>query len=141
MIRLAAEVADGIVLWACPSSYIRDVVVPEIAAVRWATGRDMTGFDVVAAVPAAAIDDVPAAVSGIREDLHRYFGLPFYRAMFSAAGYDADVAAYDAASGDRDAQLAAISECFVFDLCAIGDGLTVARRCLTATGTRGLPIR
>jgi hypothetical protein len=85
---------------------------PKIAAVRWATGRDMTGFDVVAAVP--------AAVSGIREELHRYFGLPFYRAMFSAA-------AYDAASGDQDAQLAAISERFVFDLCAIGDGPTVAQ--------------
>ena len=47
--------------------------------------------------------------------------------MFSAAGYDADVVAYDAASGDRDAQLAAISERFVFDLCAIGDGPTVAQ--------------
>ena len=127
MIRLAAEVADGIVLWACPSSYICDVVLPEIAAVRWATGRDMTGFDVVAAAPAAATDDVPAAVSGIREELHRYFGLPFYRAMFSAAGHDADVAAYDAASGDRDAQMAAISERFVFDRCAIGDGPTVAQ--------------
>jgi hypothetical protein len=33
MIRLAADVADGIVLWARPSSYIRDVVVPENAAV------------------------------------------------------------------------------------------------------------
>src|SRR6478609_11150267 len=30
MIRLAAEIADGIVLWACPPSYIRDVVVREI---------------------------------------------------------------------------------------------------------------
>ena len=127
MIRLAAEVADGIVLWDCPSSYIRDVVLPEIAAVRWATGGDMTGFDVDAALAAAATDDVPAAVSGIREELHRYFGLPFYRAMFSAAGHDADVAAYDAASGDRDAQLAAISERFDFDLCAIGDGPTVAQ--------------
>jgi hypothetical protein len=66
-------------------------------------------------------------VSGIREDLHRYFGLPFYCAMVSAAGYDADVAAYDAASSDRDAQLAAISESFVFGLCAIGDGLAVAQ--------------
>jgi hypothetical protein len=47
--------------------------------------------------------------------------------MFSAAGYDADVAAYDAASGDRGAQLAAISERFVFDLCAIGDGPTLVR--------------
>jgi hypothetical protein len=86
MIRLAAEVADGIVLWACPSSYIRDVVVPEIAAVRWATGRDMTGFDVDAAVPAAATDDVPAAASGIREKLHRYFGLPFLSCHVQCGG-------------------------------------------------------
>lgn len=87
----------------------------------------MTGFDVVAAVAAAATDDVPVAMSGIREELHRYFGLPFYRAMFSAAGYDAEVAAYAAASGDRGAQLAAISERFVFDLCAIGDGPTLTQ--------------
>jgi alkanesulfonate monooxygenase SsuD/methylene tetrahydromethanopterin reductase-like flavin-dependent oxidoreductase (luciferase family) len=126
MIRLAAEIADGIVLWACPSSYIRDVVVPEIAAVREAAGRDPTLFDVLAAVPAAATDDVPGAVAGVREELHRYFGLPFYRAMFLAAGYGADVAAYDAAAGDRDARLAAISERFVFDLCAIGDPPTVS---------------
>jgi len=53
------------------------VVVPEIAAVRWATGGDMTGFDVDAALAAAATDDVPAAVSGIREELHRYFGPHF----------------------------------------------------------------
>jgi len=127
MIRLAAEIADGIVLWACPSSYIRDVVVPEIAAVRRAASLDPTAFDVLAAVPAAATDDIAAAVAGIREELHRYFGLPFYRAMFVTAGYGPDVAAYDAAAGDREAQLAAISERFVFDLCAIGDPPTVSQ--------------
>jgi alkanesulfonate monooxygenase SsuD/methylene tetrahydromethanopterin reductase-like flavin-dependent oxidoreductase (luciferase family) len=127
MIRLAAEIADGLVLWACPSSYIRDVVVPEVSAARRAAGRDLAGFDVLAAVPAAATDDVAGAAAGIREELHRYFGLPFYRAMFVAAGYGADVAAYDSAAGDRGAQLAAISDRFVFDLCAIGDSATVAK--------------
>ena len=29
MIRLAAEVDDGIVLWACPSSYVRDWWYPK----------------------------------------------------------------------------------------------------------------
>jgi alkanesulfonate monooxygenase SsuD/methylene tetrahydromethanopterin reductase-like flavin-dependent oxidoreductase (luciferase family) len=127
MIRLAAEIADGIVLWACPSSYIRDVVVPEIAEVRRAAGLDLDGFDVLAAVPAAATGDVDLAVEGIRTELQRYFGLPFYRAMFIAAGYGDDVAAFDAAAGDRTAQLRAISERFVFDLCAIGDSRAISQ--------------
>jgi hypothetical protein len=29
--------------------------------------------------------------------LHRYFGRPFYWTMFEAAGFGADIAAYDAA--------------------------------------------
>ena len=77
MIRLAAEIADGIVLWACPPSYIRDVVVPEIREVRRVAGLGL--------------------------------------------------AAFDAAAGDRTAQLDAISERFVFDLCAIGDSPTISQ--------------
>jgi alkanesulfonate monooxygenase SsuD/methylene tetrahydromethanopterin reductase-like flavin-dependent oxidoreductase (luciferase family) len=128
MIRLAAEIADGIVLWACPPGYIRDVVVPEIGEVRRAAGLDPADFDVLAAVPCAATDDVDLAVKGIRAELYRYFGLPFYRAMFIAAGYGDDVAAFDAAPGGGwTAQLNAISERFVFDLCAIGDSQTITQ--------------
>jgi len=125
MIRLAGEIADGVVLWACPSSYVRDVVLPEVNAGRRAAGKDLDGFDVVASVPTAVTDDSAVALAGIRDELHRYFGLPFYRAMFTAAGYAEDVAAYDAADGDRDKQLHAISESFVQDLCAIGDQTSV----------------
>ena len=127
MIRLAAEIADGIVLWTCPPSYIRDVVVPEIGAGRRAAGLDPADFDVLAAVPCAATDNVDLAVKGIRAELHRYFGLPFYRAMFIAAGYGDDVVAFDAAAGDGDGQLNAISERFVLDLCAIGDSQTISQ--------------
>ena len=84
MIRLAGEIADGIVLWACPASYVRDVVVPEVRAARLAAGKDPLAFDIVAAVPAAA-DDIGPAEAGIRAELHRYFGLPFYRTMFRTA--------------------------------------------------------
>src|ERR1700692_975733 len=41
--------------------------------------------------------------------------------MFVAPGDGADVDTYDATAGNGDAQLAAISERFVVDLCAIGD--------------------
>ena len=84
-------------------------------------------FDIIAAVPAAATDDTGPAEAGIRAELHRYFGLPFYRTMFRAAGYGDDVAAYDAAAGDQARQVAAIGDAFIDDLCAIGDADSVTK--------------
>jgi alkanesulfonate monooxygenase SsuD/methylene tetrahydromethanopterin reductase-like flavin-dependent oxidoreductase (luciferase family) len=121
MLRLAGEIADGVVLWACPSQYVRDVVVPEVAAGRDRAGKSLEGFHILAAVPSASCHDRQAAVAGVRSELHRYFGLPFYRAMFLAAGFADDVAAFDDASPDAEAQKLAISERFIDDLCAIGD--------------------
>ena len=125
MLRLAGEIADGILLWACPSSYLRDVVIPEVTRGRERSGQDLAGFDICPAVPSAAGGDRGLAVAGVRAELHRYFGLPYYRAMFERAGYSADVAAYDAAAPDTEAQKAAISDAFIADLCAIGDAADV----------------
>jgi hypothetical protein len=47
--------------------------------------------------------------------------------MFRAAGFAADIAAYDAAAPDVDAQQRAISEDFIEHLCAIGGGAAVRR--------------
>jgi alkanesulfonate monooxygenase SsuD/methylene tetrahydromethanopterin reductase-like flavin-dependent oxidoreductase (luciferase family) len=125
MLRLAGEIADGVLLWACPSSYVRDVVVAEVAKGRALAGKELAGFDICAAVPSAAAGNLDQALDGIRNELHRYFSLPFYRAMFQHAGYDADLAAYDAAP-DRESQKAAIGSAFIEDLCAIGDATDVA---------------
>jgi alkanesulfonate monooxygenase SsuD/methylene tetrahydromethanopterin reductase-like flavin-dependent oxidoreductase (luciferase family) len=97
----------------------------EIAAGRARAGRDLGGFDICAAIPSAVVDDPAVARRGIRAELHRYFGLPFYRAMFAQAGYEADIAAYDAADGVA-AQRAVISDAFIEDLCAIGKPADVA---------------
>jgi alkanesulfonate monooxygenase SsuD/methylene tetrahydromethanopterin reductase-like flavin-dependent oxidoreductase (luciferase family) len=120
MLRLAGELADGVLLWACPPSYVRDVVVPEVTRGRERAGKPLEGFAIVPAVPSAAGDDGTALLNGVRNELHRYFGLPFYRAMFEAAGFGTDLAAYDAAAPDREAQKLAISEAFIAELCAIG---------------------
>jgi alkanesulfonate monooxygenase SsuD/methylene tetrahydromethanopterin reductase-like flavin-dependent oxidoreductase (luciferase family) len=125
MLRLAGEIADGVMLWACPSSYVRDVVVAEVAKGRALAGKDIAGFDICAAVPSAVGGSSAPALDGIRNELHRYFSLPFYRAMFLRAGYGADLSAYDSAP-DRDSQKAAISSSFIEDLCAIGDAHDVA---------------
>ena len=108
-----------------PASYVRGVVTREVAAGRARVGRDVDRFGICAAVPAAVAADLAAARHGVRAELHRYFGLPFYRAMFARAGYQADIAAYDAAA-DADARRAAISDAFIDDLCAIGEAGDVA---------------
>jgi len=122
MLRLAGEVADGVVLWLCSPHYIRDVVVPEVRAGREAAGRTLDGFDVVPAVPAALTDDRGPAFAAMRRDLLAYFGLPFYRAMLERSGFGDDIAAFDRAAptGDVDAMQAAISDAFLEVLTATG---------------------
>jgi alkanesulfonate monooxygenase SsuD/methylene tetrahydromethanopterin reductase-like flavin-dependent oxidoreductase (luciferase family) len=123
MLRLAGEIADGVMLWLCNPNYIRDVVVPEVSAGRERAGKLLEGFDIVAAVPAAAADDKQAAYDVMRIDLITYWSLPFYRAMIERSGFGEDIAAFDAAmqAGDVDRARAAISDGFLQALTAIGD--------------------
>jgi probable F420-dependent oxidoreductase len=121
MLRLAGEIADGVVLWLCNPAYIRDVVVPEVRAGRERAGKTLDGFDIVPAVPAAMTDDRDGAYAAMRGDLIPYFSLPFYRAMIERTGFEDEIAAYDGAAGDLDAMRAAISDRFLDELTAVGD--------------------
>ncbi len=125
MLRLAGEVADGVLLWLCNPAYIRDVVVPEVRAGRERAGKPLEGFAVVPAVPAALTDDRDAAYTAMRRDLLPYFGLPFYRAMIERSGFGADIERYDAAAGDAGAMGAAVSDAFLDALTAVGDEAAV----------------
>jgi alkanesulfonate monooxygenase SsuD/methylene tetrahydromethanopterin reductase-like flavin-dependent oxidoreductase (luciferase family) len=122
MLRLAGEIADGVMLWLCNPGYIREEVVPAVRAGREKAGKPMEGFDIVAAVPAAVTPDKQAAYQVMRADLMTYFGLPFYRAMIERSGFGADIDAYDAgmAAGDIDKAMAGISDDFLDELTAIG---------------------
>ena len=121
MLRLAGEIADGVILWLCNPNYIRDVVVPEVTAGRERAGRELDGFDIVAAVPSALTDDLTAPRAAMRRDLLPYFALPFYRAMLERSGFGADIEAFDGAGGDPEAMGAAISDAFLDALTAVGD--------------------
>lgn len=122
MLRLAGEIADGVILWLCCPSYIRDVVIGEVTAGRERAGRTLKGFDVVAAVPAAVVDDTAAAHAAMRRELLPYFGLPFYRAMLERSGFAEEIAAFDAAAAANDVEgmQSAISERFLSELGAVG---------------------
>jgi probable F420-dependent oxidoreductase len=140
MLRLAGEVADGVVLWLCNPRYIADVVVPAVREGRARAGKDLAGFDVVAAVPAAVVDDPATAWAAMRRDLVPYLGLPFYRAMLGRSGFGADLEAYDAAAarGDGEGLQAAASDELLAALTAVGDADAVraaVRRYLDAGTT------
>jgi alkanesulfonate monooxygenase SsuD/methylene tetrahydromethanopterin reductase-like flavin-dependent oxidoreductase (luciferase family) len=121
MLRLAGEVGDGVMLWLCNPTYIREVVIPEVSEGRRRAGRTMEGFDVVAAVPAALSPDRGDAHRAMRRDLIPYFGLPFYRAMIERSGFGQEIEAFDAASGELAGIEEAISERFLDELGAVGD--------------------
>ncbi|MEA2408633.1 MAG: hypothetical protein QOE69_2752 [Thermoleophilaceae bacterium] len=95
MLRLAGEVADGVVLWLCNPSYIRDVVVPTVREGREKAGKPAEGFDIVAAVPSAVTDDPDAARESLRGEVQPYFGLPYYRKMLALSGFDPDAGPTD----------------------------------------------
>lgn len=125
MLRLAGEIADGVILWLCNPSYIAEVVIPEVTTGRERAGLGLEGFDIVAAVPGAVTGERQGAYEAMRKDLIPYFGLPFYRAMIERTGFGADIAAYDAAAGDLPAMQSAISDGFLEELTAVGDSSQV----------------
>ena len=86
MLELAGELADGIVLYMCTPAYIRDHIVPAVRAGRQKTGRDLEGFDIVAAVPVSLTSDRAAAHDVFRKTVARYAALPYYRKMMDASG-------------------------------------------------------
>jgi F420-dependent oxidoreductase-like protein len=123
MLRLAGEIADGVMLWLCCPAYIRDVVVPEVTKGRERAGKALAGFDVVAAVPVALTDDAEAVRAAMRQDLVTYASLPFYRAMLEGSGFGAELAAFDEGmqAGDLERAKAGLSDEMLGALAGIGN--------------------
>ena len=109
MLRLAGEVADGVMLWLCNPDYVREVVVPTVREGREKAGKTMEGFDIVAAVPSALTDEPSVAYEAQQRDLMPYLHLPFYRAMIERSGFNPD------------AMKESADERYLDLLCAIGD--------------------
>jgi alkanesulfonate monooxygenase SsuD/methylene tetrahydromethanopterin reductase-like flavin-dependent oxidoreductase (luciferase family) len=132
MLRLAGEIADGVVLWLCVPDYIRDVVVPTVAEGRAKAGKSLEGFDIVAAVPGAVTSEPETATESLRAELIPYFSLPFYRKMLELSGFEEELASFDREGPP------AISDRFVSSLAAIGapeEAVATVRRYAEAGAT------
>ncbi len=123
MLRLAGEIADGVMMWLCAPQYIRDVAIPALREGRERAGKTLDGFDVVAWVPAGLAEDPAAIHDDLRPDMLPYFPLPFYRAMLERSGFGDEIAAYDAAAAasDEAGMRAAISERLIETITPLGD--------------------
>jgi F420-dependent oxidoreductase-like protein len=109
MLDLAGQQADGIVLYMCSPGYIRDHVVPAVAAGRSKVGKPLKGFEIVAAVPVCLTSDRAAGQEVFRQTVERYSNLPYYRKMMDASGFASELAAGQ------------VSEAMLDELSGIGD--------------------
>ncbi len=128
MLRLAGEIADGVILWMTDPGYVRETVVPSVAEGAERAGRDPSEIEVIAAVPSALVEDDAAPVrSRFRRSIAPYLSLPFYRRMLDRAGFGADLERFDAgmSDGDPDRALDGVSDEMIDRLAGIGDAETV----------------
>lgn len=88
MARLAGSHADGALCWLTPADHLHAVVAPGLAAGAAAAGRDRPPL--VAELPCALTTDLDAVREMAERDLAIYPQVPFYRAMFEAAGVATD---------------------------------------------------
>jgi probable F420-dependent oxidoreductase len=117
MLRLAGEIADGVLLNYLPASH----VVAIVAQVR--AGGDATVFAYVH----AGVTDRAASLLAARRDLFSYATVDSYARMFGEAGFGDEVAELRErfAAGDRDGAVAAISDRMVDAIDFVGDAAAV----------------
>jgi probable F420-dependent oxidoreductase len=117
MLRLAGELADGVLLNYLPASHV-PWSVEQVRA-----GGDATVYAYVHAGVCERADGIDSA----RRDLFSYIVVDSYARNFERAGFADEVAAVRAAfaAGDRDGALAAVSDRMVDAIDVMGDAATV----------------
>ena len=113
MLRLAGEVADGVLLNYVPAAHV-----------PWCVEQVRTGGDatIFAYVHAGAVADRSDGIDDARRDLYSYAVVDSYAASFRAAGFGDEVAELRErfATGDRDGAVQAVSDRMVDDIDFMG---------------------
>lgn len=126
MLRLAGELADGVILnWLRPDDVPAVTAIVREAAER--AGRDPAAIEVVARIFVFMHDDIEQARATARRAVAAYLNVPVYRAFHEWLGNGPLLSAMWERwqAGDRRGALAAISDDALDQLVAVGD----AARC------------
>ena len=102
LLRLAGEVADGVILWLSTPSFVESVVMPNLEIGRRRAGLDMAGFEVIAEVPCCVTDEPATAQDLLRGLVAPALGLPGYRRLLVAGGLDSAAAGRIETAGLRE---------------------------------------
>ena len=86
LLRVAGELADGVVLWMAPPKAIETHVAPRLRAAAAAAGRPEPR--IVAGLPVAVHDDLDEARAATMETATRYERLPNYRRILDRGGVE-----------------------------------------------------
>jgi 5,10-methylenetetrahydromethanopterin reductase len=126
MVRLAGEIADGVIFNFFPPARVK------VALVELQEGARKAGREVKEVVPAlfatAFIShDIEAARRPARTLLSRYGAMPYYGNMLAAAGFEREMSGIRAA-GDAKAALAAVSDAMIDATLLVGPEERVRER-------------
>ncbi len=126
MLRLAGELADGVLLNYLPAAAV-PWCVEQVRAGEAAAGRSPGACTVYAYVHVGVCDPEAARPSG-RKDLFSYAVVDAYARAFERAGFGDEIAALREAreAGDREASVAAMSDRMVDAIDVCGDAAHVA---------------
>jgi probable F420-dependent oxidoreductase len=121
MLRLAGEVADGVLLNWMPAAQI-PLALEAIAAGAQKAGRALHDIDLACYIRVCVTDDLEAARQWMRRELTSYAIVEAYHAYFTACGFGTEAAACREAwqRGDRAGAPQHISDAMVHALAAIG---------------------
>jgi probable F420-dependent oxidoreductase len=116
MLELAAEIANGVILWLCTPEYVRDVVMPSLRA-GWARRPSgHAGFEVVTVLPATVSQNPAKDRDHGRIMLNGYLRMENYKKILTAIGFGDDIRSVRP------------SDAMVDTLCAIGSEQLVQER-------------
>jgi len=121
MLRLAGEIADGVILNWMPAAHVPRAIAA-IAAGAQRAGRTLADIDIACFIRVCVTDDLEAARQWMRRELTGYAIVEAYHAYFTACGFGADSTACRDAwqQGDRTGATQCISDTMVHALAALG---------------------
>ncbi len=113
-VQLSGEVADGVMLYLCPTHRLPAVLAAlEKGAAK--AGRSVTEVDVTTGLTTCIHDDMATAMETAKQSLMVAGGLPFYNTLFHDSGYADEAASLRKGDGSG-----FVSDRMADELCLIG---------------------